>query len=89
VLRTFLDASGPQLLELQSAADSGDHAAVSRLAHRLRGAAANLGAEPLALACTELETSPDAALTARLLDSLEDELAAACAEFERVLADRP
>jgi CheY-like chemotaxis protein len=89
VLRAFLDAARPQLLELQAASEAGDHATVSDVAHRLRGAAANLGAEPLAAACAELEAASGSAAATQLLAYLKDELATACAELESVLAGQP
>ena len=41
--------------QIASAVSAGDSALVASLAHRLKGAAANLSAEPLREAATELE----------------------------------
>jgi len=45
-----------EISQIASAVTAGDSALVSSLAHRLKGAAANLSAEPLREAATELET---------------------------------
>jgi CheY-like chemotaxis protein len=94
VLQAFLDSSEAQLAELRAAADppaaAADLPAVAALAHRLRGAAANLGADPLAAACAEAEelAASHAPVPGDLLQRIEQELAWARAELERVLARR-
>jgi HPt (histidine-containing phosphotransfer) domain-containing protein len=45
-----------ELNQLAAAVAAGDSAQVASLAHRLKGAAANLSAEPLCEAATELES---------------------------------
>lgn len=89
VVRAFLDTSSRQLAELQAAADAADQETVRSVAHRLRGAAANLGADWLAAACASLEADAGSVTTVRLLDSVKDELNTACAELESVLAGKP
>lgn len=89
VVRAFLDTSSRQLAELQAAADAADQETVRSVAHRLRGAAANLGADWLAAACAGLEADAGSVTTVRLLDSVKDELNTACAELESVLAGKP
>jgi hypothetical protein len=57
----------------------------------LRGAATNVGAEPLADACAEVErlaAAPSSDLMPEL-DQIDDRLAIACSELELVLAGRP
>ena len=44
-----------ELTQIAAAVTAGDSAQVAALAHRLKGAAANLSAEPLREAATELE----------------------------------
>lgn len=88
-MRAFLDTSAPQLAELRAAADAADRGTVRSVAHRLRGAAANVGADSLAASCASLETAAGSVTTMRLLDSVEVELISACAELESVLAGQP
>jgi HPt (histidine-containing phosphotransfer) domain-containing protein len=84
VIESFLTSSPAQLAELRTA----DAATAETTAHRLRGAAGNLGAERLAELCAEAEelAAGGAALPAQLLDHLDQELADVCAELERVVA---
>ncbi|HST82622.1 MAG TPA: response regulator [Kineosporiaceae bacterium] len=90
IVTAFLKASDAQRDELHAAAEAHDHEGVSRAAHRLRGAAANLGAEPLADACAEVERL--AAMSSSDLrqgvDQIDDRLSATCSELESVLAGR-
>jgi hypothetical protein len=51
----FLSSTGPQLDQLRAALAAQDALIAEQVAHRLRGAAANLGADALAAACAELE----------------------------------
>ncbi len=74
-------AEAPATLAALRAAAGGDAVAVTEGAHRLKGAAANLGATRLAGVCAELEAmgrEAPAADTAELLGRLERDLAATC-----------
>jgi HPt (histidine-containing phosphotransfer) domain-containing protein len=51
----FVDDTRNQLLNLHSALRSGDCTQVAALAHRVKGASGNMGAECLSAACAELE----------------------------------
>ncbi|MCW2763906.1 MAG: Histidine kinase, partial [Marmoricola sp.] len=51
----FLEDLPHALADLQLAIDAGDMRAIERLAHRLRGAAFTVSAEPLAEAANQLE----------------------------------
>lgn len=51
----FLSTTPAELAALTQAVDRGDGAAVHQVAHRLRGAAANLGATSLSARCADLE----------------------------------
>lgn len=53
--KVFLSTTPPELAALTQAVDRGDGAAVHQIAHRLRGAAANLGATSLSARCADLE----------------------------------
>jgi two-component system sensor histidine kinase/response regulator len=91
IVTAFLENSEAQRAELHAALEAHDHEGLGRVAHRLRGAAANLGAEPLADACAEVEqlaaaASPD--LIPRL-DRIDERLTATCRELEAVLAGQP
>ncbi|WP_067063993.1 response regulator [Roseateles chitosanitabidus] len=55
LLRTFLDTQIDFAADFAEAAAAGDHVGMTRLAHSLRGAAATLGAKPLAAAAGALE----------------------------------
>jgi two-component system sensor histidine kinase/response regulator len=90
ILDAFLAASDAQRDELHAAVEAHDRERLARAAHRLRGAAANIGAEPLAEACAEVErlvatTSSDLMPE---LHQVDERLTAACAELEFVLAGR-
>ncbi|OEU66404.1 MAG: hypothetical protein BA863_07550 [Desulfovibrio sp. S3730MH75] len=66
IVNSFLDVSARKFIEMDAAIKHGDLENVSRAAHAIRGGAANLCADPLAVAATELETiakegSPDTA----------------------------
>ena len=55
VANVFLESTPPLLIELREAVTTGDAAAVSRIAHRLRGSLANFGAEEAVEAAFQLE----------------------------------
>ncbi|QHO76764.1 hypothetical protein ACH79_33165 [Bradyrhizobium sp. CCBAU 051011] len=56
LLDSFLEETPRQLAGLQHAARLGDAASLIRLAHKLRGSVANLGANGMVRTCAELET---------------------------------
>jgi two-component system sensor histidine kinase/response regulator len=90
IISAFLAASEGQRAELHAAAEAHDLEALGRAAHRLRGAAANVGAGPLADACAEVERL--CAMTSTVLmpglDRLDERLAATCSELESILVGR-
>lgn len=55
LVSSFLTRSPERLDRLAGALERGDAAAVAEEAHRLRGSAANLGAEALAARCAQLD----------------------------------
>jgi HPt (histidine-containing phosphotransfer) domain-containing protein len=55
LVEMFLTDVTDQLVSLERAIASQDWTSTSRLAHRLRGASSNVGAEGLARLCSELE----------------------------------
>ncbi len=78
VLRLFVDRHAGDAAAMCSRAAAGDHAAVTAIAHTLKGAAGNLGATKLAARAAELETAARSGGAAELtnkLDALELELA--------------
>ena len=76
----FLEDAQTQISALTEAVQHGDAPAIYRVAHRLRGGSANLGADVLARHCAELEALGRAGTIAGA-DAL---LAAIVAEHERV-----
>jgi signal transduction histidine kinase/ActR/RegA family two-component response regulator len=78
----FVRDNGKRLEELRDAVHRADIAAVARLAHAIKGSAANLGARQLAQLCADIETRAEAAefdLTSECLDGLQREFTRACA----------
>ena len=55
LVRVFLDDAGDQIERLRLAVESADAHSVAQIAHRLKGAAGNVGAETMAEACRMLE----------------------------------
>ncbi|HXS28969.1 MAG TPA: PAS domain-containing protein [Steroidobacteraceae bacterium] len=55
--QTFLHMSEELLAELSRAAGQGDRGSITRAAHSLKGASANIHARPLRALCAELESS--------------------------------
>lgn len=55
LLEGFAGGLDQQINDIDSAASSGDHAALARLAHTVKGSAANLSAESLARAASDME----------------------------------
>ncbi len=67
------------LADMRRAVDSGDAKLAKDLAHRLKGTAANMSAEPLRRACSQLESAAAAEQIESLGHCLSQvELAAAC-----------
>ncbi|SFP18303.1 Hpt domain-containing protein [Geodermatophilus dictyosporus] len=90
LLEVFVEQAPAAVAAIESAAAAGDVALFGRAAHRLRGAAANLGAEPLARACAGWD---DAAAEGTLPDPAEvsavlaREVPATCAVFAALAAE--
>ena len=76
--RLFMTSAAALLETLRAAIARDDAAAVARVAHTLKGSAANLGATPLADACRQLEEELSAGLEGTLPTVARVEL-----EFER------
>jgi CheY-like chemotaxis protein len=91
ILAAFLETSDAQRDELHAAVDAHDRERLGRAAHRLRGAAANIGADPLAEACAEVERLAATASSDLMpeLRQIDDRLTATRSELELVLAGRP
>jgi two-component system, sensor histidine kinase and response regulator len=79
---TFLHMSEDLLAELGRAASRGDRGGLSRAAHSLKGASANIHARPLHCLCAELESSAATLPDAELMRYI----ARIAAERQRVLA---
>ncbi len=78
----FARDTGKRLEELRDAVQRADTAAVARLAHAIKGSAANLGARRLAQLCADIETRAEVAefdATSERLDGLQREFTRACA----------
>jgi CheY-like chemotaxis protein/HPt (histidine-containing phosphotransfer) domain-containing protein len=78
ILQGFLEDVGRQIELIRGAVESGDTEIVRRESHRIRGGAANLGADPLARVAAELEESAkqrETAAAAPLLARMERSVA--------------
>ncbi|MFI4889844.1 MAG: ATP-binding protein [Steroidobacterales bacterium] len=85
----FVESSRATLAEMLASNKRADLIALGRLAHRLKSAAATVGAESFATRCKDLETAcqnNDAALSAQIVAELEPALERVNAEL---LADSP
>jgi CheY-like chemotaxis protein/HPt (histidine-containing phosphotransfer) domain-containing protein len=82
VIRAYLADTPPRLGQMQAAAAAGDAEALRKAAHGLKSSSANVGAEPLAALCKELETLGRSGTVAGAPALLHR----AAAEFERVAA---
>ena len=71
----FGSAARERLASMREAAGAGQHAEVARLAHAMRGSAAQMGAHAVRDAATELEATTDDRRRRELLDELTDALA--------------
>lgn len=75
IITLFLETSPPLLSEMREAGQAENRQTVRRLAHKLRGSGANLGAAQLAHLCAELETQ-SGELAPRQIQSLVGEIEA-------------
>ena len=90
LLKKLAEQVGGQVAAMQASLEKGDRQALARLAHAVKGAAANLSAEPLREAAAELERlalAEDADPTSRCLDRLAWE-ARKYAAFAAAAAER-
>lgn len=72
--------------ELQVAVDSNDWGKVATVAHRMKGSAANMGAEPLSSAAATLESAARATESAKIAESwftLQQQIALVLTELGR------
>ena len=80
----FVESSRATLMEMQASCERADLIALGRLAHRLKSAAATVGAEGIAALCKELEIAcqkDDPTLTAQMVAELAPALERANAEL--------
>ena len=80
LVEIFAEQTPERIAELRHAAESGDHATVTRVAHTMKGGAASLGAAAMADVCKQLEeTGRTGSLTGatELIDSIESAFEAA------------
>ena len=71
----FGSAARERLASMRAAAGAGQHAEVARLAHAMRGSAAQMGAHAMRDAAAELETVTDERRRGELLGELTEALA--------------
>ncbi len=82
LVELFVQDIGMRLEDLRDAVQRADLPAVARIAHAIKGSAANLGARQLAQLCADIETRAGTAefdVTSECLDELQREFARACA----------
>ena len=88
LVRVFLDDATVQLERLRLAVERGDCREASEVAHRLKGAGGNVGAEVFAKACSSLEVAGRDGKTSALEGGFRDvdrELARARERFQAEL----
>src|SRR5207253_7032306 len=88
VFEEFQTQSAGDLVLLRSLLEKNGAPEVARIAHGLKGAAANLAAEPLRALAAQLEAlarTGDLAAAAPVLGSLTNEVARCSAEFQRTI----
>jgi len=90
VVDAFLAAAPAEVGALRAAVDSGDSRRVQEVAHRLRGAASNVGANRVAAICADLEAiaKGGSPADAAQLDRLEQELDRAARALGQALLER-
>jgi len=81
LIGVYLDDTREQLAALDRAVGESDEESLLRIAHRLKGSSANLGAVPLAQLCAEAERRFQ---SADAMDDLTRLLEAIADEFRRV-----
>ncbi|HUL11640.1 MAG TPA: ATP-binding protein, partial [Methylococcaceae bacterium] len=82
LVELFVQDIGMRLEDLRDAVQRADLPAVARIAHAIKGSAANLGARQLAQLCADIETRAGTAefdVTSECLDELQREFTRACA----------
>jgi HPt (histidine-containing phosphotransfer) domain-containing protein len=72
LLDQFVHYTDPQLVELSDALEAGDHAAVGRIAHSMKGSSGQLGGQRLSVCCGRLEESATAGHMSNGPDDLEE-----------------
>ncbi len=82
VIHAYLADTRPRLAQMRVAIDAGDADALRKAAHAMKSSSANVGADPLAGYCRELEMIGRAGT----LDGAQAPLDAAASELERVFA---
>jgi signal transduction histidine kinase/CheY-like chemotaxis protein/HPt (histidine-containing phosphotransfer) domain-containing protein len=86
----FLDQMPDSLTELNSTAEDGDVAAMKKQAHKLLGLCRQIGAQRMAIVCSELDSAEDGMQASAMLASvtlLSDEFDAAREELEQKFSD--
>jgi HPt (histidine-containing phosphotransfer) domain-containing protein len=81
VIEAFLEDAPRQIEELKKLARGGDAAGAGRLAHSIKGAAANVGGERMRQVAAEMEKAADGGN----LDTVNSRMAELEAQFHRLL----
>jgi HPt (histidine-containing phosphotransfer) domain-containing protein len=71
LVQVFLDEASEQIEKLRAAVERADCQEAADVAHRLKGAGANIGAEILAAACQRLETAARGRALERLTEGFD------------------
>ncbi len=90
MLTAFVDNAPAMSAAIEAALEAGDPAALEAAAHKLRGSAATLGAEPLALLCQRLEETALAGELPSFADvapGFARELAMTCGVFQDLVEE--
>ena len=87
LLQTFLDDSATHVAAIHRALQAGDHAAVKKHAHVLKGASRSIGALALGDACEQLEGAADQGRSDSVMLDLERAFEAAHRSISGVLAE--
>jgi two-component system, sensor histidine kinase and response regulator len=89
LIEIFLTDVPPQIVALREAVEAGDAYSVERIAHTLKGSAANMGAERVAAICAKLEwsgRSEDLMVALGQISRLEEEFRHVRRVFEEELS---